>query len=216
MAKGDIITEEVREIIVDVYLVHPDWLAKEVMNEVHRRLGKRKSKGYTWPGLISIRKILAEMRKQSPSKEDQPWSIATLQKHQVISPDALPSVLKAWVYAREQLKAEFTVREAKWVGRLCYVLKDNIDILTSTAILYARRELIAEIKGEFSDSFEEDLKLFTLLTGEEITHERMTQILSGPKYGWSREDLEKVYKLIKQIRREKQKYERSHNQEGKE
>ena len=100
MAKGDIITEEVREIIVDVYLVHPDWLAKEVMNEVHRRLGKRKSKGYTWPGLISIRKILAEMRKQSPSKEDQPWSIATLQKHQVISPDALPSVLKAWVYAR--------------------------------------------------------------------------------------------------------------------
>ena len=96
------------------------------------------------------------------------------------------------------------------------MLRDDIDILTSTAILYARRELIAEIKGDFSDSFEEDLKLFTLLTGEEITHERMTQILSGPKYGWSREDLEKVYKLIKQIRREKQKYERSHNQEGKE
>ncbi len=210
MAKGDIITEEVKEIIVDVFLAHPNWLAKEVMNEVHRRLGKRKSKGYTWPGLISIRKILAEIRKQPRSGEDRPWSIATLLKHQVISPDALPSVLKAWVYAREQLKVEFTVREAKWVARLCYVLKDDIDILTSTAILYARRELITEINGDFSDSFEEDLTLFTLLTGEEITHERRTQILSGPKYGWSREDLEEIYKLIKQIRKENKKHERAH------
>lgn len=213
MAKGDIITEEVKEIIIDVYLAHPDWLAKEVMNEVHRRLGKRKSKGYTWPGLISIRKKLAEIRKRSPNKEDQPWSIATLEKHQVIPPDALPSVLQGWAYVREHLKAAFTIREAKWVARLCYVVKD-IDTLTSTALMYARRELIAEITGDSIDSCEEDLKLFMLMTGEKITDDRMTQILSGPKYGWSREDLEKVYKLIKQIRREKGKYERAHSQEG--
>ena len=215
MAKGDIITTEVKETIVDVYLSHPDWLAKEVMNEVHRRLGRKKSKGYTWPGLVSIRKKLAEIRKE-PSNIEEPWSIATLPKTPEISSDVLPNVLNAWVYAREQLKAEFTVREAKWAARLCYVIKD-IDVLTSTAILYARRELITEITGDFSDSFEEDIKLFTLLTGEEITDIRINQIINGPKYGLSRKDLEEALKLLKQaregIRKRRQKNERAHSQE---
>lgn len=204
MAKGDVITEEVKEIVVDVYLAHPHWLAKEVMSEVHRRLGRRKSKGFTWPGLISIRKIVAEIRKQPESEEDHPWSVAMLGTNQVIPPDALPSVLQAWVYAREHLKTVFTVREARWVARLCHVLKD-VDILTSTAIMYARRELINEINGKFSHSFEDDLKLYALLTGEEISPERVTQILNEPKYGWSRQDLEYIYKLIKQIRKENEK-----------
>lgn len=201
MAKGDVITEKVKEIVIDVFLTHPNWLAKEIMSEVHRRLGRKKSKGFTWPGLISIRKILAEIRKKSPSKEDLPWSLAKPVTDQFIPSDTLPFVLRAWVYVREYLKGEFTVREAKWVARLCYIVKD-LDMLTSTAIMYARRELIAEITGESNDSFEEDLKLFALLTGEEITNERMNQIISGPKYGLSREDLEKTLKLIKQAREE--------------
>ncbi|MBA7695544.1 hypothetical protein ES703_104172 [subsurface metagenome] len=213
MAKGDFITEEVKGIIVDVYLIHPDWIAKEVMNEVHRRLGKMKSKGYTWPGLISIRKKLAEIRKQPLHVDDQLWSISSIEKPQTIPPDTLPYVLQSWVYALEHLKTVLTIREAKWVARLSYVIKD-IDSLISTALLCARRELIAEITGEQKDHIEDDLKLFFLMSGEEMTDSRKTQILNGPKYGSSREELETVLKLIKEAREEIQKrrstHERSH------
>ena len=71
------------------------------------------------------------------------------------------------------------------MSRLSYVIKDT-NILTSTALMYARRELVTEITGEFSDSFEEDLELFTLLTGEQVTNERSEKILHGTKYGWDR------------------------------
>jgi len=197
MPLGRQITKEVRQLIARVYLEHPDWRAKEIQAEVNSRL-----ENPSWPGLSAVQKELAKIRRKqirSPNPEDEPWSVAI--RHDGIPPGALPSVLKAWIYAREHFKTAFTVREAKWVARLCYVLKDkDIDIVTSIALKYARSELIAEITGDFSDSFEEDLELFMLLTGEEISHERMGQILNGPKYGWSREDLEKVYKLIKQIR----------------
>ncbi len=156
--------------------------------------------GESVPGEETLLRLISEDR-NNEHPEDQPWSIATLKDFPIVSPEALPSVLKGWAYAREHLKAAFTIREAKWVARLCYVIKD-IDILTSKALIYARTELIAEITGESKDSFEEDLKLFTLLTGEDITSERTNQIINGPKYGWSRKELEKALKLIEQAREE--------------
>ena len=156
--------------------------------------------GESVPGEETLLRLISEDR-NNEHPEDQPWSIATLKDFPIVSPDVLPSVLKSWAYAREHLEAAFTIREAKWVARLCYVIKDT-GKLTSTALMYAREEVIAEITGDSLDSFEEDLKLFMLMTGEEITDDRMTQILSGPKYGLDRKEFEKVLKLIKQARDE--------------
>lgn len=156
--------------------------------------------GVPVPGEETLLRLISEDR-NSDHPEDQPWSLATLQEHPAVPPDALPSVLQAWAYAREHLEAAFTIREAKWAGCLSYVIKD-IGTLAETAQSYARRELIAEIKGSREDSFEDDLKLLTVLTGQEISEERKARILGGPKYGWSRKDLAEVFRLIKQARNE--------------
>ena len=48
MAKGPIITDRTRQIIAEVYLQHTDWRAKEIQDQVNRRMS-----GYG-PGLSAI------------------------------------------------------------------------------------------------------------------------------------------------------------------
>ncbi len=220
MPLGPEIDDDVRRLIARVYLEHSDWKAAAIQVEVNDRLRKDDPGVKTgWPGLSAVQKELAKVRKkriQSPNPEDQPWSILSVHESALIPPDTLPSVLQAWVYARENLKLAFTIREAKWVARLCYVIED-IDTLTTTALGYARRELIADIRGESADSFQEDLELYAILKNEKISSERITGILSGPKHGWSRDDLAKVVKLIDEargeIRKREAQHERPHSQE---
>jgi hypothetical protein len=183
MAKGPKITDEVINLIASVYLEHQDWRAKEIKKEVNVRLRRVNPKlPPDWPGLSAVQKELTKIRKRltelPPEKQelDRPWSMATVMKYP-IPPEALLSVLEVWVWTRENLKdAVFTIREAQWASRLYFLTSDTAS-LAKVARLYAWTEMVDEISEVRSPHHARDLRLFSLLTRQEITPEREAKIL---------------------------------------
>ncbi len=149
MSRGPKITPEVHSEIIKVNYLYPKWTAKEVRNEVERRL-KDKKRGYPkgWPSANAVSKKLQELRHPPADPLDRPWTTASLPMYP-IPPEALPTVLKAWALCQEperQVEAKtihgssiidlpnwrlcndlhgryLTIREALWVGRLFHVIK---------------------------------------------------------------------------------------------
>ena len=173
MAKGPIITEGVETLIARVYNEHPKWKAPEVQAEVSYRLHKKNPNlPPGWPSLSSVQKVLATVRKKRKEiPEDplhKPWSIGTLDKYPIPA-DNLPSVLKVWKLQEEKaykLRNTFpfdfplTIREAKWVSRLCQMIPDDLEKLSLTATIYAEGEEISERLGHpYFDSTELDYDL---------------------------------------------------------
>ncbi|MFC2045591.1 hypothetical protein ACFLUH_02825 [Chloroflexota bacterium] len=123
-------------------------------------------------------KMISSARNRELGPEDTRWSMATLERYP-ISPEALFSVLKVWVYARENSIIEFTVRHAKWAARLSGMIK-NTDELLKWSSDYVLQEIFAEIyKIPFSSS-ELDLELFSSISGEIISSKRRRNILEAP------------------------------------
>jgi hypothetical protein len=95
MAKGPVITEKVRRIIAEVYLQHRDWRAKEIQNEVDKRLNGN------GPGLSAVQKILTRMREKEEqilnqgANLDAPWSLGSLgmKPEYELPPGIIPLVL---------------------------------------------------------------------------------------------------------------------------
>jgi len=125
MAKGIVVTNEVKALIASVYKDHPTWKAPRVHKEVGKVLrkeakaqGKIIAKG--WPGLHIVQKELATVRKKAKTPpvndEEQPWGIATLDDYPIAAP-ALPVVLKEYKRLFDEGRA-LTVRQAKWLARL--------------------------------------------------------------------------------------------------
>jgi hypothetical protein len=90
-------------------------LAEKIQTEVH------------WPGKppeieVLERKISHYRKHAIDHPEDEPWSMATLDKYP-IPPGAIPAVLVCWKQ-RVQSGTTFTIREAKWVSKL-YALMAN-------------------------------------------------------------------------------------------
>lgn len=184
MARGIVLTNDVRRCIAEVYLDNPNYRAPKIREEVISRLPKVYPYADPgWPGLSIIQKELTKIRKRDNEKLpeskglDRPWSIASMAKYP-IPPEALPSVLQAWVYVREYLNISFTVRQAKWVVCLYAVIKDIPD-LVSEALNYAQMELTASIMEPDAELNTQgvDLSLFELMTGEQLSIERGLQIL---------------------------------------
>ena len=184
MARGTVLTNDVRRCIAEVYLENPNYRAPKIREEVISRLPKiYPYADPDWPGLSIVQKELKKIRKRDNEKSpeskglDRPWSTASMAKYP-IPPEALPSVLQAWVYVREHLNIPFTVRQAKWVVRLYAVIKDIPD-LASEALNYAQMELTASIMEPDAELSTQgvDLNLFELMTGEQLSNERGFQIL---------------------------------------
>jgi hypothetical protein len=92
-------------------------LAEKIRAEVH------------WPGkppeIEVLERKISRYRKQAIDyPEDEPWSMATLDKHP-ISPEAIPAVLACW---KELVQSDttLTIREAKWVSRLYALMADEV------------------------------------------------------------------------------------------
>lgn len=163
MAKGLVITDRVRRLIARVYLQNPDWRAKEIRLEVNDRLLKENPQlPPDWPGLSSIQKELANMRKRESERSleqrelDRPWSIGTLVDYPIPA-DAIPKLLgirailtevKSWGWG-------FTIRQALWAARLHRVV-EGVGDLFCLAIIYAWEERICEFTGTKMDTSDYD------------------------------------------------------------
>ena len=147
MAKGPIITSEVKQLIIKAYLRKPTWRAKEIREEVNTRLRENDpSIAPEWPSLSAVQKVLARIHKQERElprdPEDRPWSVSDLTQYPV-PPEALPTILRAWANALHW-SASLTIREVRWAARLYYLIKESsvfdVGLLTTMARKYAFAE----------------------------------------------------------------------------
>lgn len=146
-------------------------LAIELQNLIERM-------GEVVPSEGTIERLISQARNRDPRPQDNPWSLVSVEQYPTLfPPEALPSVLQAWVYVQEHQDFPFTIRQAKWVALLFAVIKD-IPKLVSEALSYAQGELIVDIIPDYvSDTKGADLALFELMTGEKVSDERRFQIL---------------------------------------
>jgi hypothetical protein len=182
--RGEKITPEIWSIVDKVYFDHKKWKAFEIANEVHASLkGKLKPSGEPypprWPGVSIIEKHIRGIKKdeikyfQSKNPEDQPWGIASWDKQPFMTPQNLPIVLRAWTYARDKRITNFSIRNAKWITRLCQAIADienseKLMSLVSLAIRYSQTELMAEIWGNIKiEDKDELIEIYELMTGKE-------------------------------------------------
>jgi len=171
MPIGPKITDQVRRIIAEVWLTHQDWVAKEVMAEVHTRLRKDNPNVKPgWPGISAIQIELKKLRNRHEEildrGEDEPWTVQTLTKYE-IPPEALPVVLKIWAYESLNKDTFLTIRQAKWIGRL-YRITNDISTLQLFSTIYALQEKVNEYLSA-SDSKKgnviRDAHLWSIVTG---------------------------------------------------
>jgi len=162
------------EILITDYALrfrdmHRTPLAEKILSEVD------------WPGkppeVEVLERKISKARAHETLPIDKPWSVASMSIYPIPA-EALPSVLRAWVYTREKLNITLTIRQAQWVARL-YAAINDIPNLVLYAFSYARFELIGELlgKGYESDTTGADLGLFESMTGEHLSLERRARIL---------------------------------------
>jgi len=153
------IPPEAEGIIITRALEYPRLKRTPLAEKLQKEL---QSKKYDVPEIeVLERKISKYRQRVTADPQDKPWSTATLDNYP-IPPEALSSVLQAWVYTQEKMDGMFTIRHAKWVSRLYAAIKD-IRELTRLASSYATSELIGEISKKTTfNSSPLDLQLYAL------------------------------------------------------
>ncbi|MFC1955485.1 hypothetical protein ACFLWZ_02985 [Chloroflexota bacterium] len=194
MAKGPLVTPQVEFAIATIYKKHPKWKAPMVRNEVDYILHKRDPKlPPKWPSLSTIQKILATLRNKESedSPLDKPWSVASLVKYPIPA-EALPSILQLWVWVHENAAfVEFTIRWALWAARFYAITKD-METLASLSFRFEVIEGLFEQLGkpyeyhEWHDSKWEDLAMFRMVTGQELTPDQQKKILGLSYEEWAK------------------------------
>ncbi len=156
MPKGPRITAEVIRFITEENDKHPEWVAKEVKNEVQarlRRLGHQAKPD--WPGITAVQIELKRIRGEKGKgllPIDRPWSIGRLARDDIPA-GALPKILEIQlIRARHE---PLTIREARWIGRL-HTVTDEIMELAVWAALYADREYICDLANLEKDTSDLD------------------------------------------------------------
>jgi hypothetical protein len=189
MAKGPEITDEVKMLIAKLHEDHPKWTNEMIRNEVTTIVHKKNSslpKG--WPSKFAIDRIMPSIRERAkrsqlaPNPIDQPWTVQSMgsSKYQ-IPPEALPSVLRVWLCAK-QLGKRFSIRDARWVGRL-YVAIRHFDALYDCSVLASLAERTAEMAGieDFMGNEAANLLVYSLMTDRVFTREE-AKIIAGIRW----------------------------------
>ena len=195
MARGNVLTDRVRSLIAEIYLAHPDRQSLKIREELIKRLHGENPyyDDPQWPRLNTVQKELAKIRKrdamrQPESKEiDTPWGTIRMAEYP-IPPEALPSVLKVWVWIQENMSGPFTIRQAQWAARL-YAVTEHIPRLALLAQCHSAVERISELMGQThpvvnTSAMGVDMTIYQLMTGEEITPEREKKILGLSEEQW--------------------------------
>ena len=186
MARGPTVTPEVEALIAIVYETHRKWKAPRVRSQVEFLLRERKAQYGTfprgWPSLSKIQKTLATVRKNanSPHPEEKTWSVSTVNDDHPLPPEALPTVLRLWIYQRETGGGDLTIREVKWAARLYAIAADApIEVLLLFVRLYGMNEKVYELTGNRLDTMHAlDLFLFSAMTNQAIAPARVEKVLA--------------------------------------
>lgn len=179
MAKGAHLTLEVKKLIAQIYLEHPDYGPTKIREKLLKRMketGLDQIFGPNWPKISTVGKVITEIRKTDDARlteskaVDRPWRVLDIAQYP-IPPETLPVVLEAW--ARELLEDNpLTIREVLWIARLYCVSKDrkdevvpavpdgeepldDIGTATRSAKAYAMDEIIYEFIGKQPDKPED-------------------------------------------------------------
>ena len=117
--------KEVRQVITEVYLKHPNWKTRKIHEEVVRQVQQRIQWAEPgWPGLSVVQKELAKIRKRDDTrpleskKLDNPWTLGSLAEYE-IPQESLPLVMSIYEKLfRANKESEFTIRRVLWMARL--------------------------------------------------------------------------------------------------
>jgi hypothetical protein len=187
MAKAPHLTGRIRNMIRAIYVADNQIKPSKAQEELLKRMkatGLNEIFGSNYPSRSTVSKELKSLRKRDETRSpeskglDQPWSIFSLRKYP-IPPETLPIVLHLWIWKRETLGGDFTIREAQWASRLYAVVKNiSVEFLLIILGMYANSERICELTGESPpDTQVLDLFMFQKMTGQALTPERIEKIL---------------------------------------
>jgi len=165
MAKAPYLTDDIRQLIAEIYLDNPELGYPDIREELLARMkeiGLDRIFGSDWPSTSSVgnvirRDIRPKMKDLSLHIEDRPWSVVDLPKYE-IAPEILPAVMKAWAEALEK-DIPLTIRQVRWIARLYCLLKEKgTNILVDQAMLYAKREKAIKLIGAYPKKIEDRWK----------------------------------------------------------
>lgn len=124
------------------------------------------AKGWPSPTIETMEKIISKIRNRRDS-QDAPWSVTTLAEYE-IPPEALPTVLEVWQKTLEwNWIKPLSIREAKWVSRLRYAIKDLETLCCLAVELAVMEEIIRDaISIPFDPLF--NAQLYTGMTGLDV------------------------------------------------
>ena len=200
----------VKQEIFGVWEANLDWSPKDIRTEVHKRLGIRRSKNNTYPGLRLVQSYIKDFKDNLGQLvgKDKPWSLGCLAGREIF-PEALPVVMQVW---RQKLTwfEPLTIRQAQWVAKLYRLIPADVVLLSHWADLYAIWERMGNLLGEKFESSAFDAALvmrpwelitailtntikpdvcFGMLPIDELLR------LSNETYVDSREEIDRVYFL---------------------
>jgi len=126
MAKGPLITDQTLQRIADVFLRNPTWRVKQIQVEVERQMRSRA------PGISAVQKEVTRLRKrvaEVPASDlDKPWNMSTLSEHE-LPPKIIPVLVEMQKLQKSgwfgPTATELTVRQARWVCRLYYLIAET-------------------------------------------------------------------------------------------
>ena len=179
MARGDIITPDVKKIISEVWHSHlkNGWADKEIQAEVAKRVQKEWPGKYKpdWPGLRAVQNKLVKIKEEYKNYQeyDNPWHLGLVAESKYnISPEAVPHILlvQDWAETKpdefNQPHKPLTIGQAIWISRLHALIDINhlkpkhrpsaAYFLWGWATAYATREVICHISNVDFDSTELD------------------------------------------------------------
>ena len=133
MARGQLLTKDIRSLIYRTHKKHPSWPARKIRGKVISQWHKV-SQNYddpNWPGLSAVQKLLTKYHEKDEERSfeskslDEPWSLGSLAEYP-LPPEAMPLVISIYEKCLLEATSErwlFSIREALWVGRLHKIIE---------------------------------------------------------------------------------------------
>lgn len=163
------VTEPTEKLIIKIWLdlknIHPNPSAPQVIRAVERYIKENRRNDIFLPSLREFQVILRKAREQQNHLPDEQqvqqrlWSMARLEDYN-LPVESLPHIMRVWRYC-SHTDEQFTIRQAKWVSRLCHfpLLSQFTATLWSISYMYARKEELTLASQKNHETFLEDVNL---------------------------------------------------------
>ncbi len=164
------ITKKVESVVIVVKGNNPKFTANLIRQHIKQNSNIYKLRDNQIPSARSIQNRLSnpenrrKVEKMKDNSLDKAWSMGRLAKDE-LSPEAIPMLLEIQEQRRIDEQSPLSIREAKWVSRLCH-LKQHGDVgsdemrtsitIATWAEAYALREKLCYVAGVDCDTSDLD------------------------------------------------------------